>query len=102
LVGHVISLSPRVGRHAFAWAVVVYVLLLACAITVPFRPCADLQFTRHRPRPGMGFLNGESITFLSVPNPQRIPDQIQMAKLCLSVWLSYPFARVIMFTNESD
>jgi hypothetical protein len=25
-----------------------------------------------------------------------------MAKLCLSVWLSYPFVRIVMFTNESD
>jgi hypothetical protein len=49
-----------------------------------------------------GFIGQETLTFLTVPKPQKISDQIQMAKLCLSVWLTYRFINVVMFTSQSD
>jgi hypothetical protein len=44
----------------------------------------------------------QTLTFVTVPKPQKIPDQIEMAKIVLRVWLSYPFTRILMFTNQSE
>jgi hypothetical protein len=43
-----------------------------------------------------------SLTFVTVPKPQLIPDQIEMAMIVLRVWLTYPFTRVLMFTTPSE
>jgi hypothetical protein len=42
------------------------------------------------------------VTFITVPEPQKIPDSIEMAKIVLRVWLTYPFTRILMFTQQSE
>jgi hypothetical protein len=42
------------------------------------------------------------LTFVTVPRPQTLPDQIAMAKIVLRVWLTYPFTRVLMFTSPAE
>jgi hypothetical protein len=41
-------------------------------------------------------------TFVTVPRPQLIPDQIEMTKHVLTVWLSYPYSRVCMLSSASE
>jgi hypothetical protein len=69
---------------------------------VSYHSDGRLTFGHFEAVPAPGFIGEQTITFLTVPKPQKLPDQIQMAKLCLSVWLTYPFIKVVMFTNESD
>jgi hypothetical protein len=45
---------------------------------------------------------GKTLTFISVPKPQKLPDQIDMAKIVLRVWLTYPFTRVILYATEAE
>jgi hypothetical protein len=42
------------------------------------------------------------LTFVTCPKPQTIPDQINIAKIVLTVWLSYPFTRVLLLSNRSE
>jgi hypothetical protein len=44
----------------------------------------------------------ERLTFVTVPKPQTIPDQIEMAKIVLRVWLTYPFTQILMFSSPSE
>jgi hypothetical protein len=47
-------------------------------------------------------LSSCNVTFVTVPKPQRLPEQIEIAKIVLAVWLTYPFTRIIMYTTLSD
>jgi hypothetical protein len=47
-------------------------------------------------------MEDEGVTFITVPKPQTIDDQIEMAKLVLTVWLSYEFTNILMFTTEDE
>jgi hypothetical protein len=46
--------------------------------------------------------DAHTLTFISVPKPQKLTDQIEMAKIVLRVWLTYPFTRIILYTTEAE
>jgi hypothetical protein len=87
-------------RLAFGISGIVQLVFFAIAVFFPSsRPNRRLFLAPSDTGP---FGPNDSITFITVPKPQTIDDQIEMAKLVLTVWLSYPSSSVIMFTTESE
>jgi hypothetical protein len=42
------------------------------------------------------------VTFITIPKPQLLHDQIDMAKLVLTIWLSYPGSHVVIFSTAAE
>jgi hypothetical protein len=74
--------------------------IIFSAIFFPPRPSVVVAFRR---RPDKFLLVDEfPVTFLTIPKPQRVLDQIRMSQLVLTVWLSCPNSHVIMFSSASE
>jgi hypothetical protein len=101
-------MAPRVkqrpiapfSRAKLAAVLTATLSILLAAILFPPRPSVTVSL--HRSQSLVLSVDPFPVTFLTIPKPQRLSDQIEMSKLVLTVWLSYPDSRVILFSSASE